>query len=264
MYPSERHASIVARARAEGRVEVAGLARDLDVATETIRRDLTILERRGNLRRVHGGAVPVERLGLEPSVREREVVNTAAKDAIAAAALAAIGDVATIVLDGGTTTARLAAMLPTDREITVVTHALPIASIVAVRPNVRLHLAGGHVRGRTLVAVGPWATQALSRIKADVVILGANGISREQGVTTPDVAEAEVKAALAAAARRVVVLADHSKIGRDELITVLPCEEIDTLITDTEADAELISEIEAAGVDVVRAPPTGTHAPPGR
>lgn len=255
MYPPERHAEITARARAHGRVDVATLARELDVTAETIRRDLTLLERRGSVRRVHGGAVAVERLGLEPSVSEREVVNTAAKHAIAAAALAEIGDAATVVLDGGTTTARLATMLPTDRELTVVTHALPIASIVATRPNVHLHLVGGHVRGRTLVAVGPWTTQALARVKADVAVLGANGISREQGVTTPDVAEAEVKAALAAAARRVIVVADHSKLGRDELISVIPCDAIDTLVTDDDADPELTDEIEAAGVSVRRAGP---------
>lgn len=252
MYAPERHAEIVARARANGRVEVAALAASLQVATETIRRDLTALERRGLLRRMHGGAVPVERLGLEPNVAERDVVNTLEKDAIAQAALAEIGDATTIVLDGGTTTARLAALLPADRQLTVITQALPVAGIVATKANINLHLIGGNVRGITLAAVGPWATSAAESIRADIAFLGANGITL-RGLTTRDVAEAEVKAALARAARRVVVLADHTKIGRDELVTFAPLDIVDTLVTDAALDADLASEIAAEGLEVVRA-----------
>lgn len=252
MYAPERHAEIVSRARADGRVEVTALAARLDVATETIRRDLTLLERRGLLRRVHGGAIAVERLGLEPNVDERNVVNTAEKEAIALAALAEIGDATTIVLDGGTTTARLAALLPPGREVTVITHALPVAGIVAAKPHVNLHVIGGNVRGTTLAAVGPWATSAAQTIRADVAFLGTNGLTL-RGLSTRDVAEAEVKSALAAAARRVVVLADHTKIGRDELVTFAPLDAVDTLVTDGAVEAELAAEIAAAGVEVVRA-----------
>lgn len=253
MYAPERQSEIARRAREHGRVDVSELAATFHVTVETVRRDLTALERRGLLRRVHGGAVAVERLGLEPSVSEREVANTDEKEAIARAALAELDGVGTLILDGGTTTARLAANLPLDRELTVITHALPIASIVATRPNVTLHLVGGHVRGRTLVAVGAWATRALATLGADVVFLGANGISAERGVTTPDVAEAEVKYALTVAARRTVVLADHTKIGRDELVTVVRSDHIDTLITDSSAPADLLTDLETAGVTVTRA-----------
>lgn len=252
MYAPERHAEIVTRARSNGRVEVTALAATLDVATETIRRDLTSLERRGLLRRVHGGAIPVERLGLETNVAEREVVNTAEKDAIARAALAEIGEATTIVLDGGTTTARLASLLPVERELTVITQALPVAGILATKPRVNLHLIGGNVRGITLAAVGPWATSAAESLRADVAFLGTNGLTM-RGLSTRDVAEAEVKAALARAARRVVVLADHTKIGRDELVTFAPLTIVDTLVTDAAVDADLASEIAAEGLEVVRA-----------
>lgn len=253
MYAPERQHEIVARARAAGRVDVSTLAAELDVAAETVRRDLTVLERRGLLRRVHGGAVPVERLALEPSVPERDLANPAAKDAIARAALDLLGDARTIVLDGGTTTARLAALLPEGRELTVVTHALPVAAALASLPGITLHLVGGHVRGRTLVATGPWTTAALGSLRADVVVLGTNGVSVERGLTTPDLAEAEAKRALAAAGRRVVVLADRSKLGRDELVTFAPLEQVDTLVTDAGADADLVAELAAAGVEVVTA-----------
>jgi len=253
VYAPERQHEIVARARAAGRVDVSTLAAELDVAAETVRRDLTVLERRGLLRRVHGGAVPVERLALEPSVPERDLANPAAKDAIARAALDLLGDARTIVLDGGTTTARLAALLPEGRELTVVTHALPVAAALASLPGITLHLVGGHVRGRTLVATGPWTTAALGSLRADVVVLGTNGVSVERGLTTPDLAEAEAKRALAAAGRRVVVLADRSKLGRDELVTFAPLEQVDTLVTDAGADADLVAELAAAGVEVVTA-----------
>lgn len=253
MYAPERQTEIVTRARSAGRVDVATLAAELDVAAETIRRDLGVLERRGLLRRVHGGAVPVERLALEPSVDERDLANTEAKDAIARAALTLLGDASTIVLDGGTTTARLAALLPEGRELTVITHALPVAAAVATRPGITLHLVGGHVRGRTLVATGPWTTAALAELRADVVVLGANGVSVDRGLTTPDLAEAEAKRALAAAGRRVVVLADHTKIGRDELVTFAPLERVDMLVTDAVVAPDLVAELVAAGVEVVTA-----------
>lgn len=253
MYAPERHQQILTRARAEGRVDVATLALDLDVTPETVRRDLTAIERLGLLRRVHGGAVAVERLGFEPGLADRERVMSAQKERIARAALEELPDGGAIILDAGTTTIRLAALLPTDRDLTVVTHGLPIVTVLAARPNITLHLVGGTVRGRTLAAVGSWALAALTQIHADVVFLGTNGVTVERGLTTPDLAEAQVKRALVAAARRVVVLADHTKLGVSDFALVAPLSAVDVLITDSDAAPELVDEIEAAGPRVVRA-----------
>ncbi|BDO43175.1 Glucitol operon repressor [Cellulomonas sp. T2.31MG-18] len=253
MYAPERHQQILTRARAEGRVDVASLALDLDVTPETVRRDLTAIERLGLLRRVHGGAVAVERLGFEPGLADRERVMSAQKERIAKAALDELPDGGAIILDAGTTTIRLAAMLPTDRDLTVVTHGLPIVTVLAGRPNITVHLVGGTVRGRTLAAVGSWALAALTQIHADVVFLGTNGVTVERGLTTPDLAEAQVKRALVAAARRVVVLADHTKLGVSDFALVAPLSAVDVLVTDTDAAPELVDEIEAAGPRVVRA-----------
>ncbi|OZB49437.1 MAG: D-beta-D-heptose 1-phosphate adenosyltransferase [Cellulomonas sp. 14-74-6] len=253
MYAPERHQQILTRARAEGRVDVATLALDLDVTPETVRRDLTAIERLGLLRRVHGGAVAVERLGFEPGLADRERVMSAQKERIAKAALDELPDGGAIILDAGTTTIRLAAMLPTDRDLTVVTHGLPIVTVLAGRPNITVHLVGGTVRGRTLAAVGSWALAALTQIHADVVFLGTNGVTVERGLTTPDLAEAQVKRALVAAGRRVVVLADHTKLGVSDFALVAPLSAVDVLVTDTDAAPELVDEIEAAGPRVVRA-----------
>lgn len=253
VYAQERHQKILASARADGRVDVAGLATALDVTPETIRRDLTVLERHGLLRRVHGGAIPVERLGFEPGLADRERMLAGEKDRIAHAALDELPDGGAIILDAGTTTVRLAQMLPQDRELIVVTHALPVATVLSSRSNVTLHLVGGTIRGRTLAGVGDWAVRALADVRVDVTFLGTNGLTVENGLTTPDLAEAAVKRALLAAGRRTVVLADHSKVGRSDLAIVAPLGVVDTLITDTGLDNETTEEIEAAGPRVVRA-----------
>ncbi|WP_225753049.1 DeoR/GlpR family DNA-binding transcription regulator [Actinotalea sp. Marseille-Q4924] len=253
MYATERQQQILELARRDGRVEVKDLAESFDVTTETVRRDLTLLERRGILRRTHGGAIPVERLGFEPAVADREGRMAGQKERIAKAALDEVPDGGAILLDAGTTTVRLAEMLPTDRELTVVTHALTVATVLATRPNVTLHLLGGTVRGRTLAAVGAWTEQALRDIYADVAFVGTNGLTVEHGLTTPDLAEAAVKRAIVHAARRVVVLADHTKFGRSDLAHVAPLADVDTVITDLDLEPELADEVEAAGPRVVRA-----------
>ncbi|MFU8840184.1 MAG: DeoR/GlpR family DNA-binding transcription regulator [Nitriliruptoraceae bacterium] len=253
MYPEERQARILELARGNGRVEVARLADELDVTPETVRRDLTALERQGLLRRVHGGAIPIERLGFEPTVGTRAEVLTAEKERIAKVALTLLPDEGSILLDAGTTTARLAEALPGDRELTVVTNALDIAVALAHRPNLTVLALGGRVRSRTLAAVDVWALDALKDTFVDVAFLGTNGISVERGLTTPDPTEAAVKRAMIGAARRSVVLGDHTKVGADHLIRFGDLDQIDTFVTDSDLDLELAGELEATGLRVVRA-----------
>lgn len=251
MYAPERHQQILDTARSHGRVEVAGLARDLSVTPETVRRDLTALERRGVLRRVHGGAIPVERFGVEPGVADREGHAVSEKERIARAALDELPDGGSIILDAGTTTVRLAELLPSDRELTVVTHSIPVAAILVARPQITLHLLGGLVRGRTLAAVGDWTRAQIAEVFADVAFMGSNAVSVERGLTTPDVVEAGVKRALIEAARRTVVLADHTKFGREDFARVAPLGAVDTIITDSGVDPELADDIENAGPRLV-------------
>jgi DeoR family transcriptional regulator, fructose operon transcriptional repressor len=253
MYAEERQQVILERVRTKGRVDVAALAEDFAVTTETIRRDLTVLERHGVLRRVHGGAIPVERLGFEPAVATREGVRRAEKERIAKSAVAELPEEGTVLLDAGTTTARLAESLPSDRELTVVTNSINIALALTTRPNMTVLLVGGRLRSRTLASVDAWALRALRDIFVEVAFIATNGISVERGLTTPDQAEAAVKRAMIAAARRVVVLADHTKIGNDNLARFGSLSDVDLLITDSGLDAELATDIEDAGVRVVRA-----------
>ena len=253
MYAEERQRWIVERARASGRVEVATLADELSVTTETVRRDLTTLERHALLRRVHGGAIPIERLGFEPALAAPDSVLTAEKERIARLALAELPDEGSILLDAGTTTARLADALPADRELVVVTNALPIAMSLSVRPNITVLLIGGRVRGRTQAAVDAWALQALADSFVDVAFIGTNGISIERGLTTPDTTESAVKRAMIRSARRTDVVADHTKVGQDHLSRFAALDEIDTFITDSGLDPQMAEELRASGPKVLLA-----------
>jgi DeoR family fructose operon transcriptional repressor len=253
MYAEERQQAILEQARKEGRVDVAELADTLDVTAETVRRDLTALERHGLVRRVHGGAIPVERLGFEPDVTTRSERLVAEKDRIAKAALDQVPAEGAIILDAGTTTARLAELLPTDRELTVVTNSLQIGVTISSRRNITAYIVGGRVRGRTGANTGEWALQALAGLFVDVAFLGTNGLSVERGLTTPDQAEAAVKRAFVLSARRCVVLADHSKVGQAHFAQFADLTDVDQLITDTGLDEETAADIEATGPTVVRA-----------
>ena len=253
MFAEERQQRIAERARSQGRVDVTALAADFDVTTETIRRDLTALERQGVVRKVHGGAIPVERIGFEPGLSTRDAVMTAEKERIGKAALAELPDEGALLIDAGTTTARLAEVMPGDRELTVVTNAPLIASTLVGHSMTTVLMIGGKVRGRTMATVDDWALRSLADTYVDVAFIGTNGVSAERGLTTPDTGEAAVKRAMIAAARRVVVLTDHTKVGNDCLARFGSLSDVDVLITDTGLDADAAEELSAAGPKVVRA-----------
>jgi DeoR family transcriptional regulator, fructose operon transcriptional repressor len=253
LFAEQRQQRIVEQARQAGRVDVAELAAELAVTPETVRRDLTALERQGVLRRVHGGAIPVERLGFEPGFAARDAVRRAEKERIAKAALSELPVEGSVLLDAGTTTARLAEVMPVNRDLIVVTNSLPIALSLSVRPGLTVRLVGGRVRGRTQAVVDDWALRVLGDTYVDVAFVGTNGISVERGLTTPDPAEAAVKQAMLAAARRVVVLADHTKVGAAHFARFGGLREVALLITDSGLDADVAARLEAAGPTVVRA-----------
>jgi DeoR family transcriptional regulator, fructose operon transcriptional repressor len=253
MYAAERQQRIMAQARREGSVEVTVLADSLGVAAETVRRDLTALERRGSLRRVHGGAIPVERLELEPTLAARSTRLTDVKRRIAARVLDELPTGGTVLLDSGSTTQALVQLLPPDLDLTILTNSVQTAAALSTHPGITLYLLGGRVRGVTGAAVGDWATSALSGVVVDVAVMGTNGFSAGRGLTTPDQAEARVKAAMVAAARRVVVATDSSKAGDDHLHRFAELADIDLLVTDRDLADDVAAEVRAAGPQVVTA-----------
>jgi DeoR family fructose operon transcriptional repressor len=253
MYAEERQQAIASLVIANGRASVTELAQTYEVTTETVRRDLAALDKAGVLRRVHGGAVPVRALHLvEAGVGEREATRAEHKDAIAAAAAELLPQGgATVLLDAGTTTARIAAHLPTDRELVVVTNSIPVAARLAAMPSVSLQLLGGRVRGVTQATVGEQTLRVLDTMRVDIAFVGTNGISVRHGLSTPDSDEAAVKRAMVSSANYVVAVADSSKVGLEDFVSFAPLSSVDTLITDSEITDAARAQFTEQGVEVV-------------
>ena len=253
MYPEERQQAIASLVMERGRASVTELAQAYDVTTETVRRDLAVLDKAGIVRRVHGGAVPVRALHLvEPGVGERDITRAEQKDTIAAAAAEFFPlSGATVLMDAGTTTMRIAAHLPTDRPLVVVTNSVPIAARLATIPTVSLQLLGGRVRGVTQAAVGEQTLRVLDTLRVDIAFIGTNAISVRHGLSTPDSDEAAVKRAMVRSANYVVVAADSSKVGREDLVSSAPITSGDPLITDPETTAADSAELSEQGVEVI-------------
>ncbi len=258
MYAMERQELIERLLLDEGRVSVIELARRFDVTTETVRRDLDQLERVGALRRVHGGAVTRDRDSVsEPTVAERAQVRSDVKASIARRALELVGARfrGSIYVDAGTTTQAVATQLADHLEATggeaeVVTHAMTIAHTLAGAADAHLTVIGGRVRTATAAAVGADTVRAIERLRPDIAFLGTNGLSASFGLSTPDPDEAAVKSAVVRAARRVVVVADSEKLGRDLLVSFAPLDAVDDLVTDAAPDAELAAALSDAEVEV--------------
>lgn len=253
MYAEERQQAMAQAITQHGRVSVADLAEEFSVTTETVRRDLSALERIGLIRRVHGGAVPASTLAvIESGLTERDLANTAAKDLIAAAAVSLLPPPGSmVIIDAGSTTARLAALLPRDHRLTVVTHAVPVAARLAGLPQIDLFLLPGKVRPTTQAAVGADTVAALADLRADVSFVATNGLSTSHGLTTPDREEAATKRAIVAAGRRTVVLCDSSKIGVESSLRFASISDVDVLVTDSAIKPDDQKALDAAGVEVV-------------
>ena len=255
MYVEERQEAIAVLVRSRGRVGVTDVAARFGVTTETVRRDLAALERMGVVRRVHGGAVPTAALSVvEPGVAERDTTQAQQKERIARAALDLVPPAGgSVLLDGGTTTGRLARLLPVDRDLVVLTNSVPAAALLAGLAGVRLHLLGGRVRGVTQTAVGEETVRALRDVRVDVVFLGTNAVSGDHGLSTPDPDEAAVKRAMVAAGQRVVALADSSKVGREHLFRFAALDQVDVLVTDDDLDESVHQDLTARDLEVVLA-----------
>jgi DeoR family transcriptional regulator, fructose operon transcriptional repressor len=253
VYAEERQLYIIDLARREGRVDAGVLAEQLNVSAETIRRDLTVLEHRGVLRRTHGGAIPLQRLGFDPVLVARAKTMVEEKARIGAAAAEYLPEEGSILIDAGTTTAALADAIPAARSLMVLTGALPTALSLAGKDNLTVLMLGGSVRPGSMCSVGPWAVRDLGDVSVDTAFVGTNGLSVERGLTTSDQAEAVTKRAMIEAARRVIVLCDHSKIGADDFFRFGAVSDVDVVITDSGVDADLAEDLRAAVPSLVLA-----------
>lgn len=247
LYSAQRQQAILTALASRGRVDAAEMAAELSVTSETVRKDLTALERQGRLRRVHGGAIPIQDLSFEPDISTR-VEYADEKRRIAAAALAHLPDVGTVLIDAGSTTGRFAELIAPTRPLTVFTNTLPIALTLTSKPNVTVHTLGGRVRSRTFAEVDSWAARTLSELNVDVAFVGTNAVSVERGLTTPDPAEAAIKHLMLERAAHRILLADHSKVGRVATHKYGELADIDLLITDSGLDDAAERALRDAGL----------------
>jgi DeoR family transcriptional regulator of aga operon len=249
MRQAERVGAILEHLSAHGSVSVADLASELAVSPATIRRDLELLDDQRLLTRTHGGAV-AQGVLYELPLRYKTARHQEEKRRIALEAASRVADGEAVGLTGGTTTTEVARVLVERQRLTVVTNALNIASELAIRPNLKLVVTGGWARSESYELVGPLAEQALAGLNLDTVFLGVDGVSFEAGLMTHHEVEAHTNLALMERARRTIVVADSSKIGRTAFARICSIERVDELITDAGADAEALAAIREAGVAV--------------
>jgi DeoR/GlpR family transcriptional regulator of sugar metabolism len=253
----ERHQQILDLVSRQGFVTLADLARAIQVSESTIRRDLDHLNDRGLVRRTRGGAVHTNDDGQLPALEERTARQTEEKRQIARAMAARISDGDAILLDGGTTTLEVARLL-VGRRLQIVTNSLPIANLFASNRETDLILLGGFVYPKTGVCLGPLTQRVLPDLHVHQTILSCGGITAK-GLFNSNVLLVETERQMMRCADEVVVLADHTKIGRQALAFLCQLSEVDTLIVDAGVSAEQRALLEAADVRLVVADAAGSN-----
>ncbi|ARF71113.1 DeoR/GlpR family DNA-binding transcription regulator [Kitasatospora albolonga] len=270
----QRRALILDEVRKRGGVRVNELTRRLNVSDMTIRRDLDALARQGVVEKVHGGAVPVvEASTHEPGFEAKSALEQGAKEEIARTAAAMAPPGSAVALSGGTTTYALARHLLDVPDLTVVTNSVRVADVFhdaqrpapgrAARPGAATVVLTGGVRTPSDALVGPVADRAIDSLHFDLLFLGVHGISAEAGLSTPNLAEAETNRRFVRAARRVVVVADHTKWGTVGLSSFAALDEVDTFVTDAGLDPAVREEIGGylPGLVVAGGPPEEAVSP---
>lgn len=246
----ERRLQILGQVAEQQSVHVGELSRALGVSEMTIRRDIRRLERDGFLRRTHGGATTRLTRALHLAINARSLENTREKRLIGMAAARRVAGATSIFLGVGTTAEQFAQHLRTGAQTTVVTNSLPAASLLGTRP-VRTVVLGGSVRRDELSVVGPVANATLSRYHFEVAVIGAAGVTARDGVTDLNEEEVEINRVAADRADRVMVIADSTKLGTTSMVSVIPVERVDMLVTDSGAPDDRMRELRELGVEVI-------------
>jgi DeoR/GlpR family transcriptional regulator of sugar metabolism len=250
MLNAQRRAIILDALGRDGRVVASELSARFGVSEDTVRRDLRELAEEGLLMRVYGGAVRKSPVSAAYSRRKTEFLP--AKSAIGEAAVKFIRDGQVVFIDGGTTPLEVAAQLPVDLRITVVTHSLTIASALAEHPHAHVVVLGGNLYKDSLVMVGATTVEAYRQVRADLCVLGTASIHPQIGVGVLNQEEAEVKRAMVAGAAEVMVVASGEKLNTSAPFLVGPLSLVTRLVTDPEVADDALHAYREAGIEVVR------------
>jgi DeoR family transcriptional regulator, fructose operon transcriptional repressor len=246
-----RQLAILEQLEHTSRVEVTELSKVLEVSEVTVRKDLQELEQLSLLKRVHGGAISTHRTKWNPSLENRLETQSDGKLAIAKAAIELIHDGDTLILDAGSTTLALARHLRgRRRNLTLITNSLPVLAELS-NSDYDLVALGGMFRQHSLAMIGPLTVANLSKLHADIAFVGATAASLERGLCTPNIIEAETKAAMVKAASERVALIDYSKMGQASLAPFASWTEIQALITDETLDGKTMTYLQNQQVKVI-------------
>jgi DeoR/GlpR family transcriptional regulator of sugar metabolism len=235
MLARHRQSLILQTVRNDGSARVSDLTQQLGVSDMTIRRDLEVLAKDGLVEKVHGGAVlPGSHSGHEPGFDDKLVLERPEKTSIAHTAAGLVRPGTAIAIAAGTTTFALAQCLLDVPGLTIVTNSLRVANLFGGNrtPDIASVVLTGGMRTASDALVGPVADLTIASLHFDTLFLGCTGLDPEVGLSTPNLAEAETNRALIKVARRVVVLADHTKWGVVSLASFAPVEKVDVLVTD--------------------------------
>lgn len=244
-----RHEAIIEQVNRTGFMPTEDLARLLGVTPQTIRRDINVLADEGRIVRFHGGAGPgtsVENMAYA----SRQVHNAEAKDRIAALCASHIPDQASLFINIGTTNEAVARALAGHKGLRVITNNLNVALGMSSGSDNEVLVAGGLVRNRDGGIVGEAASEFIRQFKADFGIIGISGIDRDGTLLDFDYREIKVAQAIIANSRRVFLVADHSKFGRNAMVQLGDISMISALFTDAQPPKELRQRMRAVNVDV--------------
>ncbi len=251
MWHEERHTRIRDLLRTSGQVSVERIVTELGVSRETIRRDLVELAERGEIRRVHGGAVLT---GDEPPIDVRHATRVREKRAIAKKVASLVESGQTIFMDAGSTMNLVAEALAARTGLTIVTNAIDVASRFAGRGGNEVHLLGGRFNVQIGCTQGSATVAEIARYQPHVAIVSPVGIDAKAGASSFEMEEAEIARAMCANARRIVIAADHSKIGVRSRVAWCPADRIDVLVTDRRSEkSRAITAIRKAVGDIAYA-----------
>lgn len=234
-------------------VAVTQLSEVLKTTEVTIRRDLKELEKMNALKRTHGGAVRNISTAFEPQITELELENVDKKKAIAYEAYELLKDNDAIIIDSSSTAAQLANLIKNGkkRNITVVTNSFKTTWDLMHADNVEIIHIGGLVRNNIYSSIGPIAEVALQSLRVDKAFIGINGIDMENGFTTPNLFECQIKRAMMNSAYQVYILADSSKFDQTYLSIVCPISRVDCIITDSDITEKNISRAKDYGLELI-------------
>ncbi len=248
-----RRARILEELEAKGQVTVSELSRLFKISEVTIRNDLAHLEKQNMLIRARGGAIKIKfyRLGVDPSISDKQKEFLKEKQKIAKAAIKLIEDGDTIILDSGTTTTEIAKNLEQFKNLTIITNALNIAIILSEYEGFNVFMPGGILRKKALSLVGVLADENFSKFYCDKLFLGVDGFDTQHGLSTPNSDEAHLNQIMINMAKKVIVVTDSRKFLRRRFAFISPLSSINVVITDSGISEEDKSRLEKNGVEVI-------------